>query len=137
MTTYPNREHQSADQAAVRRALHALEGIRREANDLHLKVSRVQRVDADDAQVISGYVRDLIGHLAELGTLHDVREWHAADLAAREFQFQCQGCGLRMNDKAEVEDHKNRHGLVISIGPVNDLGGQDPHPRFGADEVVT
>lgn len=79
MTDYPNREHQAADQAAMRRALHALEGIRGEAESLHLKLSRDQRVDADDAQVITGQVRDLIGHLAELGTLRDVREWAAAD----------------------------------------------------------
>jgi hypothetical protein len=138
MTTYPNREHQAADQAAMRRALKALTDIKGEAEDLHLRLSRDQRVDADDAQTITGKVRDLIGYLAELATLRDVREWHAADQAANTgFRFQCQGCGLRINDEAEAADHKERHGLVINIGPVNDLGGQDPHPRFGADEVVT
>lgn len=79
MTSYPNAEHRKAEGAAKRRALKALEDIRGEANDLHYKVYENQRVDADEAQTIAGKVRDLIGYLAELGTLHDVLEWHAAD----------------------------------------------------------
>lgn len=82
MTSYPNREHEAADKAAMRRSLAALSSIISEANDLHYRLSQDQRVDADDAQTINSKVRDLTGYLAELGTLRDVREWHAADQAS-------------------------------------------------------
>lgn len=88
MTGYPNREHENADKAARRRALRALETITSEAETLQ-RALRLQptlpgpgrRVDADDTQVMSAAVQQLTGYLAELGTLHDVREWHAADAA--------------------------------------------------------
>ncbi len=136
MTSYPNREHENADRAAMRRALHTLEGIRGEANDLHLRLSRDQRVDADDAQVISGKVRDLTGYLAELATLRDVREWHAAD--QQKPKKICISC-----EQEQGQTHLSWCPVVtgrlssLDDRPVNDLGGQDPHPRYGADEAVT
>lgn len=81
MTGYPNREHENADKAAQRRALAALETITSEAEKLQRMLRAGHRADADDAQVISAAVQKLTGHLAELGTLYDVRQWHAADAA--------------------------------------------------------
>jgi hypothetical protein len=78
---YPNKEHEKADQAARRRALTALADIVQEADYLRRKLEREDHphVDADNAQVISGKLRDLVSNLAILGALADVREWDAAD----------------------------------------------------------
>lgn len=90
MTThpYPNREHQKADETARRRAMAELDAIMAVAHDLRRKVwdgiTTDRRVDADDAQVIQGHMAKLPGLLAELGTLYDIREWHAADQAEKE-----------------------------------------------------
>ncbi len=136
MTTYPNREHENADRAAMRRALHALSGIEGEVRDLRLKLSRDQRVDADEAQVITGHVRALTGYLAELGILRDVREWHAIDKADAN-RFRCEGCGAILTEDSQVEDHKARHGLVINTGPGPHAGWRE-HPeieRFDAGKT--
>lgn len=90
MTGYPNREHENADKAARRRALAALDTITSEAETLQ-RALRLQstlpgpgrRADADDTQVMSAAVQGLTGFLAELGTLYDVRQWHAADVAGQ------------------------------------------------------
>jgi hypothetical protein len=82
---YPNAEHKRADEAARRRALKAVTDIEAEAFGLRKRLERgiIQdvRVDADDTQALYDNLRKLTGHLAELGTLYDVREWHAADKA--------------------------------------------------------
>jgi hypothetical protein len=92
VTNYPNREHENADRAATRRAMRVLSGIDGEVRGLRLKLSRDQRVDASEAQVIAGQVRDLTGYLAELGTLRDVREWHAIDQKTDPHQLcHCKG----------------------------------------------
>lgn len=78
---YPNREHQRADERARRRAKTALESIETTAGYLIAKLENGYRLDADDTEGLSDLLRKLTGHLAEIGTLYDVREWHAADLA--------------------------------------------------------
>jgi hypothetical protein len=84
-SSYPNREHEKADATARRRAIAALGEIKGEAFDLNKRLERgiMQdvRVDADDTQALYDNLRRLTGYLAELGTLYDVREWHAADTA--------------------------------------------------------
>lgn len=83
MTTFPNREHMKADQAARRRALKALDSISDEIQLMRVILGRGPdtRMDAQNADVMQSKLHDLTGYLAELGTLHDVREWHAADQA--------------------------------------------------------
>lgn len=84
MTTFPNREHEKADNAARRRAGKALDEIESEIGILRHKLARTGRADTtdgDDSQLIASKVRDLIQHLTALGVLRDVREWHAADMA--------------------------------------------------------
>lgn len=81
MSTYPNREHQKADEAAKRRALKALDDIEAEAKLLRRVISDNRRVDGDDSRAIAGIVRDLTVHLSILGALYEVREWDAADKA--------------------------------------------------------
>lgn len=85
--TYPNREHQVADAAAFRRAARAIDDIAAEIavlkHKLHTSAGET-RLDGDDTQRITGLVRDLTLNLAILGTLRDVREWHAADAEARQ-----------------------------------------------------
>lgn len=82
MTDFPNREHQRADEAARRRALNALNLIKHKADELQrrLQMGPEYRLDADDAQGLGDNVQRLSGFLGELGTLYDVRQWHAADL---------------------------------------------------------
>lgn len=80
---YPNKEHKKADETARRRALTAIGDL---SDNLAMLRQRLEsgpefRIDADSAQGLAEYVRKLAGHLAELGTLYDVREWHKADLA--------------------------------------------------------
>jgi len=86
--SYPNREHQKADERARRRALEALSHIEGDAFDLRKKLERSflspVHVDADDVQGLSDNLRKLTGCLAELGILYDAREWDAADKAERE-----------------------------------------------------
>lgn len=77
---YPNREHGNADKAARRRALAALNGIEDETRMLRRKIA-TEVADGDDTQVLADHVRLLTRDLAVLGTLRDVREWHAADVA--------------------------------------------------------
>lgn len=81
---YPNREHKKADDAARRRAMAAADGLMADALAIRKEVERGIRVDADDAQGLADNFRKLVGHLAEIGTLHDVREWDAADRATAE-----------------------------------------------------
>lgn len=38
-------------------------------------------------------------------------------------RFECQGCHVIVTADADVEDHKQRHGLIINIGP-------EPHPEI-------
>ena len=82
MTNYPNREHRDADVTARRRALDAVKEIEGSAFDLRKRLERSYlksaHFDADDTQQLYDSLRKLTGHLAELGTLHDVREWDAA-----------------------------------------------------------
>ena len=33
-------------------------------------------------------------------------------------RFECQSCHVIVTADADVEDHKQRHGLIINIGPV-------------------
>ena len=86
MTDYPNREHGNADGAARTRALKALDDIMAEVGYLRAKLGRESRprVDAGDAEVLNRKVFVLAGSLAELDTLHNVREWDAADRAQAE-----------------------------------------------------
>lgn len=79
MTDYPNREHKNADDAARRRALAALTDLAGEAALLHRSVKAGLEVDGDFTQVLTDLVRKLTRDLTVLGTLRDVREWHAAD----------------------------------------------------------
>lgn len=81
-TQYPTREHQKADYVARRRGITAIDEIVQQALALRKTLERepLRRVDADDTQGIADNVRKLTGFLAELGTLYDVLEWHAADL---------------------------------------------------------
>jgi len=83
MTSYSNREHWAADEAARRRALSAVSEIEGSAFDLRKRLEhsylKSAHFDADDTQQLYDSLRKLTGHLAELGTLHDVREWDAAD----------------------------------------------------------
>lgn len=83
-TIYPSREHGNADKAARRRALAAVDGIVDGALAIRKEVERGIRVDADDAQGLADNFRKLVGHLAEIGTLHDVRERDAAGRATAE-----------------------------------------------------
>jgi|GEM_PF-2976442 len=80
-TGYPNREHQNADQAARRRALKALDDMYSEVEILRQRIQR-GRVDGDDTQRIASLARDITQHVSVLGALGEVREWHAADVAA-------------------------------------------------------
>jgi hypothetical protein len=78
---YPNREHERADKAA-RRALQAVDDITEQLALLRRTLDVPdRRVDADTGQGLAEQVRKLTGFLAEMGTLYDVREWHAADRA--------------------------------------------------------
>lgn len=81
-TTYPNREHENADKAARRRALKALDNIAAEVDTLRRRIASDQRVDGDDTQAITGLAAALINHLAIMGALREVREWHEADQAS-------------------------------------------------------
>jgi hypothetical protein len=78
--SYPNREHEREDHAARRRALAALRHLTDEAEILAARIAS-GIVDGDDSQRISDLARDLTQHLSILGTLRQVREWHAADTA--------------------------------------------------------
>lgn len=82
MTTYPNREHQVADDSARRRALAELKSIEQEVGYLRAKLDRGSRVEPENAQPMHEKILDLIRDLAILSTLREVREWHAADVAA-------------------------------------------------------
>lgn len=78
---YPNREHELADKRARRRAVQAVERLEDELAIIkgHL-LAHGSRVDADTTQSLSGYADKITGLCAELGTLYDVRQWHAADV---------------------------------------------------------
>jgi hypothetical protein len=79
---YPNREHQNADQAATRRALHCLDGIESDVTILRRRLTQTGStvsVDGADSGGLALRVRDLTEYLTVLETLRDVREWHALD----------------------------------------------------------
>ena len=82
MTDYPNREHEIADKAAKRRAIRALDEIVNEAGILRRKLDNAAWVDGDDTQILTDRTRELTKNLAILGALDEVRDWHAADVAA-------------------------------------------------------
>jgi hypothetical protein len=81
---YPNREHRNADRAARRHAhvaLHELEGMAlRLRQKLDTGSSEFEGSDADRLAEQAGKARTAF---AEIAILRDVREWHAADLAAQ------------------------------------------------------
>jgi hypothetical protein len=81
---YPNREHEVADSAARRRALHCIEQIRGDLDVLERRLKQggsTVSADGADGHRVAGLVYDLGLNLQALETLRDVREWHAADLA--------------------------------------------------------
>lgn len=80
MADYPNREHENADKAARRRALRALADIETEVEYLRKRVASGV-ADGDDTATLMQRAADLTRHLAVLGNLRNVREWHAADQA--------------------------------------------------------
>ena len=82
-TAYPNREHQNADKAATRRALKALDEIIDHARLVRRRVENGAS-DGSDTHILSDEVRKLTVNLGILEALRDVREWHAADLVAKE-----------------------------------------------------
>ncbi len=88
-TAYPNREHENADKAALRRARTAISDTRELLATLERRLrfagtadTKGVYVDANDARPITDAVARLTGELAKLETLRDVREWHAADQVA-------------------------------------------------------
>lgn len=81
MTTYPSREHENADKAARRRAEAALAELAGEAALLRRALKDGHKLDGDDTQRLADLVRSATVNLSVLGTLRDVREWHAADQA--------------------------------------------------------
>jgi hypothetical protein len=56
-------------------------------------------------------------------------------------RFECQGCRQIVTADADVEDHKNRHGLIINIGPHDPeaakLRRERASARDGARSVLT
>lgn len=93
MTDYPNREHQTLERSARRRAAHLLGQMEAQAKVLRAKVasdhSYVDAADAGWAQEMAGKLRE---QLTIIETLREVREWHKADvadaLAAEELEAQ-------------------------------------------------
>jgi hypothetical protein len=81
---YPNREHEKADKAAARRALNSLAAIEEQVRILRAKIESRHTVYGSDAGHITDNARNLTEHLQTLEVLRDVREWHAADMAAGE-----------------------------------------------------
>jgi hypothetical protein len=79
-TSYPNREHKNADVAARRRALGVLAAIEEEVASLRRRIEG-HRIDGDDTQILTDLTRQVTLHASVLGTLREVREWHAADQA--------------------------------------------------------
>jgi hypothetical protein len=78
VTGYPNREHANADKVARRRALAALDDIEGEVAFLRKRVNGGLG-DGDDTGTPAERAADVTRHLSVLGTLREVREWHAAD----------------------------------------------------------
>lgn len=83
--TYPNREHKAADQTAVRRALHTLEGITANCEILRKRLTGASpaTVSMEDARGIIDRAGQLAELFARIETLRDVREWADADAAER------------------------------------------------------
>lgn len=79
-TGYPNREHENADKAARRRTLKAA-GDLIQAAALIAKRVELGIAEGGDTSRLAGLARDLTEHVAVLGALRDVREWHAAGQA--------------------------------------------------------
>lgn len=79
MTDYPNRKHESADKAARRRAETALADLAGEAALLRRALKGGRNVDGLDVRRLSELMLSLTRDLSVIGTLRDVREWHAAD----------------------------------------------------------
>ena len=78
---YPNREHENADNAAKRRALQALADVEHEAAFLRRAIERDGHVSADQTATLAQQAADVIRQFAVLGTLREVRKWHAAGVA--------------------------------------------------------
>lgn len=79
---YPNREHMQADKAAERRALKALDDIEAAVRILRRRIEG-GIADGDDTGTLTQRAAEVTRHLSVLGTLRDVREWHAADRAGQ------------------------------------------------------
>lgn len=78
--SYPNREHYNEDKAARRRAGARLDLIATELAMLRKRIE-TEQADGADTATITTLVRDLSENFAIIGTLRQVREWHAADAA--------------------------------------------------------
>ena len=81
---YPNHEHELADKAARRRAITALEELAEQSGIMQRRLERGFDADGDDSQRLHGAVREVTQNLSIPGVLREVREWHAADMAAGE-----------------------------------------------------
>jgi hypothetical protein len=81
MPEYPNREHETADRRARRRALDALTVMIESAQHLARDLNGWKDVELERAQVFPELAAKVTANLAMLETLRDVREWHAADVA--------------------------------------------------------
>jgi hypothetical protein len=47
-------------------------------------------------------------------------------------RFECQGCHEIVTADADVQDHKNRHGLIINIGPDDPEAERERRERANA-----
>ncbi len=76
--SYPNKEHEAADKAAVRRALHCLENIEADVAILRRRLTKTGstvHIEGADVRGIAGQVNQLTEYVTILETLRDVREW--------------------------------------------------------------
>jgi hypothetical protein len=81
MPEYPNKEHETADRRARRRAVDALGIMITDAQRLARHLNGGNDVMTEDGQRFAELSAKVTANLAALETLHDVREWHAADVA--------------------------------------------------------
>jgi hypothetical protein len=121
MAEYPNREHENADKAARRRALHALREIETSVGILRRRLQDDKaEPDGDDTQRIASLVRDLTQHHAVLGALRDVREWHVADQAEKAESGQAKYAAMPSDARPYAGQ---RHCLFCAERALWDLAG--------------
>jgi hypothetical protein len=127
-TTYPNKEHRRAAEAAQRRALAAIGQIRDALALIERSVTQGSP-DSSEARRVIDFGGDLREYLAQIETLREVREWHAADLGEVQAEFERSG-----TEGAERTGEGYRRGLSFAL---SHMGGVTVVPGIPAERTLS